>query len=261
MGMLALGALALWRRLGLAWPVTELEVSLHLLLDIGVLTWLLYFSGGSVPMAGMAEGGFELHVIGMWVSFILSACLIVGLLGLIADNIRRRDKLISRAREETLRNEHITILGSLAAGAAHELSTPLSTVALIAEIKEVFSGSEFLVGLWSMTCAPCLAELKLMAELLEDQPDLPFVLISTDPITERDEAFELLRDYGLAERDSWMFADNFTERLRYSIDPGWYGELPRSYFFDDDHRMHSHSGTLTRELLQSWFDGRFQDTE
>lgn len=46
----------------------------------------------------MAEGGFELHVMGMWVSFILSACLIVGLLGLMADNIRRRDKLISRAR-------------------------------------------------------------------------------------------------------------------------------------------------------------------
>lgn len=153
------------------------------------------------------------------------------------------------------------LLGTAMAGPAQADNFKPFAADSFAEIKEVFSGSEFLVGLWSMTCAPCLAELKLMAELLEDQPDLPFVLISTDPITERDEAFELLRDYGLAERDSWMFADNFTERLRYSIDPGWYGELPRSYFFDDDHRMHSHSGTLTRELLQSWFDGRFQDTE
>lgn len=78
-------------------------------------------------------GEFALHVFGMWVNFILSACLIAGLLWIMAENIRRRDQLINEAREETLRNEHVVALGALAAGAAHELSTPLSTVALVAD--------------------------------------------------------------------------------------------------------------------------------
>jgi two-component system sensor histidine kinase RegB len=33
-----------------------------------------------------------------------------------------------RARERQLRDEHIVSLGTLAAGAAHELSTPLTTL-------------------------------------------------------------------------------------------------------------------------------------
>src|SRR5699024_2458726 len=35
------------------------------------------------------------------------------------------------ARERALRNEHIVALGTLAAGAAHELATPLSTMAVL----------------------------------------------------------------------------------------------------------------------------------
>ncbi|MGE4630656.1 MAG: hypothetical protein AAEC86_09460 [Pseudohongiellaceae bacterium] len=50
-----------------------------------------------------------------------------------------------------------------------------------------------------------------------------------------------------------MFADNFAERLRFSIDPNWYGELPRSYFFDAKHNMSSHSGIMTKALLPGWF--------
>lgn len=122
-----------------------------------------------------------------------------------------------------------------------------------AEIKAAFAGEEFLVGLWSVDCPPCLVELDMMGELLELNPDLPFVLISTDPIEERESAAEFLEDFGLARIESWMFADSFTERLRFSVDPLWYGELPRSYFFDSEHQQQSHSGIMTPELLESWF--------
>jgi two-component system sensor histidine kinase RegB len=177
-GLLFLLWLTTVARLRRQWPVTELEVAFHLSLDIGVLTWLLYLSGGSanpfvsaylVPIALTAialrprygvviallcssaytallkfhlplslghqgpVSGFDLHVLGMWVNFILSACLIAGLLWVLAEGIRRRDRLINQAREDVLRNEHVVALGTLAAGAAHELSTPLSTVALLAE--------------------------------------------------------------------------------------------------------------------------------
>ena len=50
-----------------------------------------------------------------------------------------------------------------------------------------------------------------------------------------------------------MFADSFVERLRFSIDANWYGELPRSYFFDVNNKMRSHSGIVSKELLAGWF--------
>lgn len=121
------------------------------------------------------------------------------------------------------------------------------------EIRDDYEGRGFMVGLWSMYCAPCLAELKLMGEVLAENPDLPFVLVSTDPIEEREHAHELLSEYGLAQQESWMFAESFAERLRYSIDPQWYGELPRSYFFSKSGDMQRHSGTITLEQLHTWF--------
>jgi hypothetical protein len=36
-------------------------------------------------------------------------------------------------------------------------------------------------------------------------------------------------------------------------DPGWYGELPRSYFYDAEHNMMSHSGILTLEKFRELF--------
>ena len=50
-----------------------------------------------------------------------------------------------------------------------------------------------------------------------------------------------------------MFADSFAERLRFSIDPNWYGELPRSYFFDESHEFKAHSGIVSEALLAEWF--------
>ena len=121
------------------------------------------------------------------------------------------------------------------------------------EIKSAFQGQEFLLGLWSVDCPPCLVELNMIGSLLELNPDLPFVLISTDSIDTNKDAIEFLSDFNLEQRESWMFADNFVERLRYTIDPNWYGELPRSYFFDNDHNMSSHSGIMTEQLLEEWF--------
>ena len=110
-----------------------------------------------------------------------------------------------------------------------------------------------MLGLWSVDCPPCLVELDMMSKILDLNPELPFVLISTDPIDTKEDAIEFLSDFNLENRESWMFADSFVERLRYSIDPNWYGELPRSYFFDGTHEMNSHSGIMSTELLENWF--------
>ena len=74
---------------------------------------------------------FGLHVLGMWFNFIVSAMLIALFVARMAASIRARDRLLSAARERTLRDEQLVTLGTFAAGAAHELGTPLSTIAVL----------------------------------------------------------------------------------------------------------------------------------
>jgi two-component system sensor histidine kinase RegB len=75
---------------------------------------------------------FALHVSGMWLAFVLSTVIIAWFVVKMSSSIRERDQDLAKAREQALRNEQIIALGTLAAGAAHELGTPLSTMAVIA---------------------------------------------------------------------------------------------------------------------------------
>ncbi|WP_292976100.1 ATP-binding protein [Nitrosomonas sp.] len=82
---------------------------------------------------------FNLHVSGMWLTFVLSTLLITSFVVRMNASIRDRDKELSKSRERALQNEQIIALGTLAAGAAHELSTPLSTMAIISgELQQEF---------------------------------------------------------------------------------------------------------------------------
>lgn len=121
------------------------------------------------------------------------------------------------------------------------------------ELKAEFAGKPFVVSLWSVDCAPCRVELDMLGEMKKADPSFPLVVISTDSIEKREDAADILDEYQLADETTWMFADNFVERLRFSIDPGWYGELPRSYFYDADHNMTAHSGILTEDKLRELF--------
>jgi two-component system sensor histidine kinase RegB len=84
-----------------------------------------------VPLPAGASG-FELHVLGMWMTFVVSALVIAWFVARMAATLRDRDRTLARAREDVLRKEQIIAIGTLAAGAAHQLSTPLSTMAIIA---------------------------------------------------------------------------------------------------------------------------------
>lgn len=75
----------------------------------------------------------QLHVSGMWLTFSLSAGLIAMMVLRMTASIRQRDRALAEAREHALRDERVVALGALAAGAAHELGTPLATVALLAD--------------------------------------------------------------------------------------------------------------------------------
>lgn len=75
---------------------------------------------------------FSLHLMGMWLNFILSALLITYFIGRMAQSLRKRDQALAQIRERRMRDEQIVALGNLAAGTAHELSTPLATMSVLA---------------------------------------------------------------------------------------------------------------------------------
>ncbi len=74
----------------------------------------------------------RLHLIGMWLTFVVSVALIGWFILRMTATIRRRDAELAQAREQALRDERVLALGTLAAGAAHELGTPLATMAVLA---------------------------------------------------------------------------------------------------------------------------------
>lgn len=79
------------------------------------------------------DSGFALHILGMWIGFILSVVLIAHFLSSMAANVRARDQALAEAREQALRDERLVSLGTLAANAAHELGTPLGTLTVLTE--------------------------------------------------------------------------------------------------------------------------------
>jgi len=79
----------------------------------------------------MHSSAFNLHVLGMWANFLVSAVLIASFVATMSASIRSRDRELAIARERALRDEQVVALGTFAAGAAHELGTPLSTIAVL----------------------------------------------------------------------------------------------------------------------------------
>ncbi|MBI2381035.1 MAG: HAMP domain-containing histidine kinase [Gammaproteobacteria bacterium] len=179
-----------WARLQFAgerFPVADGELFAQLLVDVGALSVLLYFSGGAtnpfimlfllpltiaaatlpvrytwaltalsiaaysllqfyyrpIPDFMHEHNGQDMHLLGMWFAFVIIACLMAHYVARMAETLRERQRRLSAAREDSLRNEQIVGLATLAAGAAHELGTPLSTIAVVAgELEHDLRGHE-----------------------------------------------------------------------------------------------------------------------
>jgi two-component system sensor histidine kinase RegB len=74
-----------------------------------------------------------MHLRGMWVAFGVAAAFIVYFLRRIRRALARREAELEASRNLAARQERLASLATLAAGAAHELSTPLSTIAVVAK--------------------------------------------------------------------------------------------------------------------------------
>ncbi|AKZ63509.1 histidine kinase [Herbaspirillum hiltneri N3] len=77
------------------------------------------------------EGLFSLYVEGMLISFLLIASLLAIFITRISSNRRAGDAQLAALRQRAAEEDHIVRMGLLASGAAHELGTPLATLAVI----------------------------------------------------------------------------------------------------------------------------------
>lgn len=88
----------------------------------------------SVPLQlapDFARGLASPYVLGLLVCFMLNAALVVIFISRIGRNLRQRDARLAAIRQRAAEEEHVVRMGLLASGAAHELGTPLSTMAVI----------------------------------------------------------------------------------------------------------------------------------
>lgn len=161
--------LELWLRRRMT--VRDWHVAGIMALDVALLTALLYFTGGPlnpfgflylvqialatviVPAAfswalvalsfvafGLLLLGHEplpiserTHTVGMWVALGVASAFIVTFLWRVTTALAERERELEDARNLTARQERLASLATMAAGAAHELATPLGTVALVAK--------------------------------------------------------------------------------------------------------------------------------
>jgi two-component system sensor histidine kinase RegB len=77
----------------------------------------------------------SLHLFGMWLNFALSAAFITFFVVKMAVALRRQDQLQAEQREIGMRDQRLLAVATQAAGAAHELGTPLATMSVL--IKEL----------------------------------------------------------------------------------------------------------------------------
>jgi two-component system sensor histidine kinase RegB len=86
-----------------------------------------------LPLEGDHARHMALHLQGMWVAFGVGAAFIVYFLWRMRRALAQRDEELVASRGQAARHERLASLATLAAGAAHELATPLSTIAVVAK--------------------------------------------------------------------------------------------------------------------------------
>ncbi len=120
-------------------------------------------------------------------------------------------------------------------------------------IKQQHQGQRWLLLLWSVDCPPCFKELAYVGQLHKKNSALKVILVNTDGddmVTEEREG--LLKKYGVDQLTNLHFSDGKAAQGRFQIDPSWYGELPRSYFYQADGQRIAKSGLVAGDVLKQW---------
>jgi two-component system sensor histidine kinase RegB len=108
------------------WAMTALVIVLY--------TGVAFFPAAQPIACSVAPSGrLDAHLIGMWGNFLVTALMVAGVVARLAAALREREVELARSREVALRDQHLFALGMQAAAAAHELATPVATMAMTVE--------------------------------------------------------------------------------------------------------------------------------
>ena len=83
--------------------------------------------------------GFSVHLAGMWIAFAAASLVITVFIGKVSEALRKREQETLSLRDKAARDERLTAIVTLAAGAAHELGTPLGTIAVASKDLELYA--------------------------------------------------------------------------------------------------------------------------
>ena len=124
---------------------------------------------------------------------------------------------------------------------------------LFEQVKQDNITQKWLVLLWSVDCPPCMKELALVQKLQQKQKNLAVVMINTDTEeSSEQERSDIIKHFNLVNLKKFHFTEGQEAQQRYQVDPQWFGELPRSYFIDEQGKFHGKSGLIAEELLTQW---------
>jgi thiol-disulfide isomerase/thioredoxin len=119
------------------------------------------------------------------------------------------------------------------------------------------AGRPTIVHFWGMTCGPCRVEMPRWGVFLASHAGVDMVTIDTDPVgglPGTAEAF--LTSAQVPETDSWRFADPFAEKLYFSVDPNWQGEIPLTLLIGRDGQVTRKLGMIAMEDVEQWLEGQ-----
>lgn len=124
-------------------------------------------------------------------------------------------------------------------------------------LREAHQDTPLLVHFWGVTCVPCLGELPKWGNLQRERPAVDVVLVAADPVPVTGQQVQtVLTKAKLDHVDNWMFADEFAERLRYQVNPGWAGELPYTVLVTPDGTTRVIYGVVDFDQINRWIDAQ-----
>lgn len=204
-----------------------------------------------IPLPHQDGNNFNLHVLGMWFGFVLSATLISYFAVKMSATLREREQALAQARENALRDERLVALGTLAAGAAHELGTPLATMAVL--VKDLESECALTPNL----CTP----LRVMRDQIARCKDILAKLAISAGQTRADAGRDLALDQYLAQlMEQWH-----SGRPAVGLRQQWTGTQPAPHIIADQTLTHAITNILNNAADASEqfveINGRWSDRE
>lgn len=92
----------------------------------------------------------------------------------------------------------------------------------------------------------------MLAETRLKNPAIDIVVVATDDGLDEEGLTRFLEEHRLENIEAWYFAEPDSRKLRFEVDASWYGEIPRTYFYDYDHQRVAISGMVKAEQIDAW---------